>query len=930
MLRAMLHLARAPSRKSAVCVVAAGAVLLFGASVCLATEPRVAMTLTGEPGEWLGSGLGAAGDVNGDGYGDVILGAVQSDAAGTPTGRACVYYGGPSADAVEDVVLLGRQSGEWFGYRTIGADLNKDGYPDLVVGAIHNSAGGTDAGRVYIYFGSAAPDTAADVLLTGPEAGGLFGCALADAGDVNGDHYHDLLVGERERGHAYIFFGGSTFDAVADVTLFANPPSDWFGVEVSGAGDVNGDGYDDVLVGAGFADRAYVFFGGAVVDATPDLVLAGTPGDRFGSAAAGVGDFNGDGSPDLLVGGPNNDANGPEAGRAYAYFGGPDLDATPDWVLDGELAWDYFGAAVSAAGDVNRDGYSDIVVAAAGRAAYTGRAYVYYGGSPPDVIPDLVIDGEAVDDHLGWTLGPAGDVDGDGHGDVLIPAHLNSAGGYRAGRVYVVSAPFNTEVGDSVEVVPVDPGTRKSPVTLTFRSVTAPGQTSLQIMPPPVPSPLGFQAATPSQAYKVETTATITDSVEVRIDYSDVVFMRPAQAHLFQLESQGPGPPQWIDRTSGPPTPAQTVSGVVPGFSFLAVFEQLEPGSIAGTVAADCPVSGTPLLGVGIDAYATADGHLAGSAATDIDGHFEIPGLAAGEYSVTITAPLGYDAATDDINVSIAGDDTVLVAFDVSCVETVSNPRSVGFWKHQVGVALGGNGQSQIDGATLCGLLDLIHSHFNSNEVNEVVVYVPPESGECVAKLEVARELLNLRGHAALPTRARQQLMALLLNVAVQYLHLSDVVSEDGATVSQAITFCDRAIDDPEGNHELAKDVAETINEGGLVPGGIIPLDTENIAYARPAFSDLPLVVSPNPGGGRSYTISFGMPATGQAMLQVYDVAGRKVAQPVSGPLAAGRCQIEWNGRTTDGRALGPGVYFVRLTTPEGVKTTKFVHLGER
>jgi hypothetical protein len=106
----------------------------------------------------------------------------------------------------------------------------------------------------------------------------------------------------------------------------------------------------------------------------------------------------------------------------------------------------------------------------------------------------------------------------------------------------------------------------------------------------------------------------------------------------------------------------------------------------------------------------------------------------------------------------------------------------MGFWKHNVGVATGGNGAAQIDATTLCSYLDLTAVHFNSNEINQVIVYQPPASGVCSDKLQVARVLLDLQGNVAMIARARQQLMSLLLNVAAGYISQTQVISFDGAT----------------------------------------------------------------------------------------------------------------------------------------------------
>ena len=142
-------------------------------------------------------------------------------------GRAYVYYGGPGADAVADLTLTGEAAGDLFGYSVSGAgDVNGDGYADVIVGAYSDDAGGSDAGRAYVYFGGPGADAVADLTLTGAAASDWFGWSVSGAGDVNGDGYADVIVGGHsddaggmDAGRAYVYFGGPGADAVADLTL---------------------------------------------------------------------------------------------------------------------------------------------------------------------------------------------------------------------------------------------------------------------------------------------------------------------------------------------------------------------------------------------------------------------------------------------------------------------------------------------------------------------------------------------------------------------------------------------------------------------------------------------------------------------------------------------------------------------------------------
>jgi hypothetical protein len=264
------------------------------------------------------------------------------------------------------VTFTGLEIGSAFGFAVQSAgDFNHGGAEDLAIGApLDDGDGdatedGDDRGRVYVFFGGSILDAVPDVTMTGDENGAQFGTAVAPVLDVNRDGADDLLVGaplhdaggaaNDDRGEAYLFFGGNAPDAVPDVTFSGGTDDGAFGAAVSRAGDADGDGARDFVVGAPLEDppaganagRAYFYRGGTAVDATADLVLAGTEaGAEFGAAVAGPGDVNG-GGRDLLIGAPFDDAdgnaaqNGLDRGRAFVFSGGPGLDATPDAIVSG-------------------------------------------------------------------------------------------------------------------------------------------------------------------------------------------------------------------------------------------------------------------------------------------------------------------------------------------------------------------------------------------------------------------------------------------------------------------------------------------------------------------------------------------------------------------------------------------------------------------
>ncbi|HKA14048.1 MAG TPA: integrin alpha, partial [Myxococcota bacterium] len=361
------------------------------------------------------------------------------------------------------------------------ADLNLDGYADLVIGAPLDDGGGapgSQRGAVFIHFGSATgPSPAPGLTIFGQEDGAHFGASIAFVGDVNGHGAPDLLVGAPlddgdgnstdegiDRGRAFIFFGGPAMDATPDVVMTGAEPGAEFGTSVARVADTNGDGFDDWLVGAPFDDgdgngtdegtdrgRAFFFYGSSTPDGVPDVTFTGPEvGSQFGYAVDSAGDINHGGAEDIAVGAPLDDGDGnatdegTDRGRVYIFFGGSALDANPDLILTGDEDGAHFGAAVAVALDVNNDGVDDLVVGAplhdagGGAGADRGRAYVYFGGSPPDANADITISGTENGGMLGAAVSRAGDANGDGVADFLVGAPLEDPGGLvDAGRAYL-------------------------------------------------------------------------------------------------------------------------------------------------------------------------------------------------------------------------------------------------------------------------------------------------------------------------------------------------------------------------------------------------------------------------------------------------------------------------------------------------------------
>jgi hypothetical protein len=298
-----------------------------------------------------------------------------------------------------------------------------------------------------------------------------YGYAVKTAGDVNGDGYDDVIVGayrfddgETNEGMAFLYYGSATGPSVIpDWTAQGDQEGFLFGHDVGTAGDVNGDGYGDVIIGAPNPDHgdkighAYVYFGSPTgLSATPDWSSQGgqTRG-WFGRRVGWAGDVNGDGYADVVVGMPHYHTDIPNVGRALAYYGsptGPSLVA--DWTVDGDQGGALYGRSLGRAGDVNGDGYGDVIV---GAHMYDdgerneGRAYVYHGGSAGlDTTPAWVQESNQADAWFGRSVGSAGDVNTDGFADVIVgsPAYTNDQSKEGAAFVFYGSA---TGLGDAAD-----------------------------------------------------------------------------------------------------------------------------------------------------------------------------------------------------------------------------------------------------------------------------------------------------------------------------------------------------------------------------------------------------------------------------------------------------------------------------------------------
>ena len=405
-----------------------------------------------------GYSVSTAGDVNGDGYSDVLIGVPHGGPAGQGEFILMLGSGSSSPPVTGYYDFTGITVGSLTGYSvaTTG-DVNGDGYSDVIVGFPgYSGSGYSGGGGAWVLLGrSTAPYLGAGGTLTGTAVGDSMGICVATAGDVNGDGYADVLIGSGKlpspalaytpRGHAELYLGSATglrlipawsrtggVDNIGDGELF--------GMCVATAGDVDGDGFSDFLVsapasGPSRGGRVYLFKGSANLPGQQPVWSnsGGSNTEFFGWSVSSAGDVNADGYSDVIVGSPLYDNGQTDEGRVLVYYGSSaGLPTTPSWSYESNSAGANLGISVASAGDLNGDGYGDIIVGAheisANLFSHNGAAFVWYGSSAglPNAAPAWAAYGGKNDAHFGSSVAGAGDVNGDGYADVVIGAPNDS------------------------------------------------------------------------------------------------------------------------------------------------------------------------------------------------------------------------------------------------------------------------------------------------------------------------------------------------------------------------------------------------------------------------------------------------------------------------------------------------------------------------
>ena len=494
-------------------------------------------------GEGLGWSVASAGDVNGDGYDDIVIGAPRADGG---AGKSYVIFGKAGGfdprfelstlDGTNGFVLEGIARHDRSGTSVASAgDINNDGYGDIIVGSpdVNGRGSSRDSAQAYLIFGQpdaydpsvnlATFNSTHGTKITGIDGSHKWsGISVASAGDFNGDGIDDIIIGSdygnSGAGKSYLLFGknsqaGESFGSDMDLSALNLPDGfamtglsagDRYGRSVSSAGDINGDGYADIIIGAPHVDpnnggitnagESYVIYGKsmqAIQQDSPnhiDSVITGLGyGDNTGHSVSTAGDFNGDGFDDIIIGAPYADFDQQRyIGKCYLLFGGADgFGARPDLaslagsnglLILGINSTDYSGYSVSSAGDINGDGLGDVIIGAYGADGKRGSGYVVFGKTDQAREQDdtynsgngslnlselngrngFVIRGIDVGDKSGWSVSGAGDLNNDGFDDIVIGApEADQPDNNDAGESYVI---FGMETFNAVVELDALPG----------------------------------------------------------------------------------------------------------------------------------------------------------------------------------------------------------------------------------------------------------------------------------------------------------------------------------------------------------------------------------------------------------------------------------------------------------------------------------------
>ena len=414
-----------------------------------------------------GHAVADVGDINGDDFDDVVVGAPNG------TEAVYVYYGSSSglADSPDHTIVspIGGTDDDWGGDVAAAGDINNDGFMDVIVGA---RLADSQDGAAYVYLGTTTGLSTSTATELSEGTAGQYGYSVSSAGDVNSDGFDDVIVGAPldSGGSVYVYHGSVSGIATSpSTTIRAGADSARQGADVASAGDVDGDGYDDIIIGdpdsTGFAGQFHIHHGSddGVGNAADTTITATVSASFLGSTVDGVGDVDGDGYDDVVVGAVGDSSTV----QCYAevYQGSSSgLSTAPATTLEDTLGSSCGVAA--GAGDVNGDTFADIIVGSPTAGPSNIGAASIYLGSPGGLqaSAESTVVGTAVDEMLGYTVGSAGDVNGDGFDDMLVASFdTDEVQVFHGSATDVVADGFTSDVDCDDTTALVNPSRAEQP-----------------------------------------------------------------------------------------------------------------------------------------------------------------------------------------------------------------------------------------------------------------------------------------------------------------------------------------------------------------------------------------------------------------------------------------------------------------------------------
>jgi hypothetical protein len=366
------------------------------------------------------------GDINGDGYDDFMVSVGYHSIQ--------LYLGSPNLNLTPSIIFHypGKETPNGLGNMAGIGDVNGDGFNDFLLGGSYDNGSG-GKGKVFLYYGGKHIDTIPVMEFSEPWIMDQFGSALQGVGDLNKDGYDDFVIGSQYnwtdgKGRVYLFYGGDTISFARSIT-FSDTLGGFFGKSVANIGDINGDGFDDIAISAEVpsvdSGRVYIYHGGMTMDTIPDTVLTSNYLDySFGRIIKNAGDLNKDGLTNFCIAGGN---------KIFIYNG-----LSEPLVIK--------GYSLGAGGDINHDGYNDIII------GNDGEIKGFYGSFNFDTTSDFTIKTNDTLTGFSSNIAIAGDINGDGFDEIIALAPNWPNTNNPLGRVYIYSHRKLTDVKQNKDI----------------------------------------------------------------------------------------------------------------------------------------------------------------------------------------------------------------------------------------------------------------------------------------------------------------------------------------------------------------------------------------------------------------------------------------------------------------------------------------------